>query len=101
VKVLEVVRSVRPCKGAAVCANRFGSATTPFITPFLGGVVPLQRETHQQLRSTEARPAAGCFIQRLGEVVGFGHEVPRASSGHTGECSTKPLGATPCLRLVA
>lgn len=46
-------------------------------------LVTLQSQVDDQLTSAEVGPAATCFVQGLGEVVGLGHKMTRTSSGHT------------------
>ncbi len=71
-----------------MCANGLESATSPFVTRLLGSAVTLQRQTHHQLRSAQVRPTTGRFVQRYGQIIGLGHEMPGASGGHTAQCIT-------------
>lgn len=63
----------------------------------LGGIVALQRKANQQLRAAQAGPAAGSVVQCVGEVIGLGHEMPRASGGHYEIVSPLPFSATPSM----
>ena len=64
-------------------ANGLKSAAAAVVMRLLGGMVTLQRQAHQQLRAAQIGPATGSFVQCVCEVIGLGHEMPRASGGHT------------------
>ncbi len=53
------------------------------LTSLLGGVVTLERQTDEQLRSAQTGPSSSRRVQRDGEIVGLSHEVSRTGGRHT------------------
>ena len=63
-------------------ADGLESAVALVFLRLKGCPMTVQGEAHQPLRAAQIGPAAGRVIQRGGEVVGLGDEVPGSSSGH-------------------
>lgn len=87
--------AIGPSKGPAVLANGFEPATAPFVVRLMDGTVSLQCQAHQQLRAAQIRPAMGSVVQRVGEVISLGHEMPRASGGHRASVAPTSARDTP------
>lgn len=87
--------AIGPSKGPAVLANGFEPATAPFVVHLMDGTVSLQCQAHQQLRAAQIRPAMGSVVQRVGEVISLGHEMPRASGGHCASVAPASARDTP------
>ena len=59
-----------------------GPAVSPLAFHLMGGAVAFKRQTHEQLRATQAGPTARCRIQSGGESVRLGDEVALAGGWH-------------------